>query len=139
MKVIYCPLCNAAVKVVYSGQSFSGWKKCQCGEPVYVLATEDGRTAAEALRTMLDKSRGNVVKMINYLMKTGDERRIEDIVFVAGKAIEPDIYKLSNLKVLDKMGYAYKINPAFQEYLENFAAAKQPKERDIIEDFLKGD
>ena len=136
MKVIHCPLCNAALKVVYSGEKYTGWKKCQCGEPIYIIATEDGRCATESLKEILNNSRGNVVKMIEYLIKNGDERRIEDVIFVAGKGVEPTIHKLAELKVLDKIGYAYKINAAFESYLSNYANIKKTAERDIIEDFL---
>lgn len=138
MKTIFCPVCKAPLKVVYSGQDFSGWKKCDCGEHVFILAKADGSAASESLKEMLESNRGDVPKMISYMLKCSEERRIDDISFVSGKATESLITKLGMLRAFDKIGFAYKINPAFQDYFSKYAAAKQPKNRDIIEDFLNG-
>ena len=121
-------------------QTFEGWRDCaKCNQPVYAQVTSDGRSGEVALKHVLDGSRGNVVKVLDFLLKhENEERHVNDLVFVGGKSVENDLSNLARLKVLDKVGYAFRINAKFMPYIEAYVDDKKRavQSRDVLDEFL---
>jgi len=139
MKTIFCSECNAPIKTIFKQESFSDWKFCQkCGEASYILAYEDGRTAAMSLKKFVAQSsaKQNLVKALEFMLKNG-QSHLEDIVFVAGKPAEAEILKLYSMKALDKFGYAYSIKNSLEGAVEKTIEPYLERPRDMLEEFLK--
>ena len=139
MKTVFCPECGAALKIIYKQEAFNDWKFCQkCNEPSFIIAYEDGRVMAKSLKQVIAESpaKRNLVKALEFLLKNG-QSHIEDIVFVAGKAAEAEIYRLQSMKALDKFGYAYGIKNFLENAVEKDIEPYLERPKDLLEEFIE--
>lgn len=122
MKTLYCPECEAPLKLLTKGEHFEGWRRCQkCDELSRVIATGGAEYSIQSLKNILKELNNEEIgiQALQYIQDHGTALE-KDIVFCVGKRTRIFLDLLTNIEVLDRENHRYRIKEPFQEPIQGF-------------------
>lgn len=137
METIHCPECDAPIKILGSGESFDGWRRCSsCGEYTHIMATESEEISKQSLISMLEKLKKNKtgIQTLQFIMDSGTVQE-RNVVFCVGKQSQTFLDLMVNIGILERNGRRYNVKKIFEEpvhdYIESNIRKKSYDTRDL--------
>jgi hypothetical protein len=118
MKTVFCPLCKAAIQLIYKNESLADWRFCKkCDQPSYVIVDNE-RLLVRPLKELVGGAAGRkqAIETLAYVLKKKNPD-LEDLTFVVGKRVTDYIDYFMKTHILDQKDDTYHIKPSLEKYV----------------------